>query len=73
MRGGIQVSIGTINHHLTGKTWPSHLTTPSSVELYKRLDDFCQLDAQAVVMEVSSIGLDQHRVDGMQFQYSCFH
>ncbi len=64
--------IGTIDHHLNGKTWPTHLTTPSSVELYERLHSFLQLDAQAVVMEVSSIGLDQHRIDGMHFNVAVF-
>ena len=64
--------IGTINHHLNGKTWPSHLTTPNCVELYERLHNFRQLSAQAVVMEVSSIGLDQHRVDGMHFNIAVF-
>jgi len=64
--------IGTINHHLNGKIWPSHLTTPGSVELYKRLHGFLELDAQAVVMEVSSIGLDQHRIDGVNFNIAVF-
>lgn len=64
--------IGTIDHHLNGKVWPSRLTTPNSVELYERLNHFCQLSAQAVVMEVSSIGLDQHRVDGMHFNLAVF-
>ena len=64
--------IGTINHHLNGKVWPSRLTTPNAVELYERLNHFRQLSAQAVVMEVSSIGLDQHRVDGMHFNLAVF-
>lgn len=64
--------IGTINHHLKEKTWSSHVTTPSSVELYERLHCFRQLSAQAVVMEVSSIGLDQHRVDGLDFNIAVF-
>ena len=64
--------IGTINHHLDGKVWPSHLTTPSSVDLYERLHSFRQSDAQAVVMEVSSIGLDQHRIDGIHFNIAVF-
>ncbi|MDE0151434.1 MAG: UDP-N-acetylmuramoyl-L-alanyl-D-glutamate--2,6-diaminopimelate ligase [Bdellovibrionales bacterium] len=64
--------IGTINHHLNGKVWSSHLTTPNSVELYERLSDFRRLSAQAVVMEVSSIGLDQNRIDGVDFNIAVF-
>lgn len=64
--------IGTINHHLNGKIWPSRLTTPNAVELYERLNHFRRLSAQAVVMEVSSIGLDQHRVDGVHFNLAVF-
>ena len=64
--------IGTIDHHLNGKTWPSRLTTPNAVELYERLNHFHLLSAQAVVMEVSSIGLDQHRVDGVHFNLAVF-
>ncbi len=64
--------IGTINHRLKEKTWPACLTTPSAVELYERLYNFNQLSAQAAVLEVSSIGLDQDRVDGMHFNTAVF-
>ena len=64
--------MGTIDHHLNGKVWPSRLTTSNSVELYERLNQFHRLSAQAVVMEVSSIGLDQHRIDGVHFNLAVF-
>ena len=64
--------IGTIDHHIEEEKWPSHLTTPSSIELQKRLYDFHQREAQALVLEVSSIGLDQSRTAGVQFNLVLF-
>ena len=65
--GWATARIGTIDQHFQGKRWPSHLTTPNSVELFKRVKEFVDLSAQALVMEVSSIALDQKRVDGLDF------
>ena len=42
-------------------------TTPDAIELHRRLAEFAQAGAQGVAMEVSSIGLDQGRVNGAQF------
>lgn len=46
---------------------PEYLTTPHIVNLYALLNHFYKKDAQAVVMEVSSIGLDQNRTGGIDF------
>ena len=46
---------------------PSLNTTPDAIELHRRLAEFLQAGAQGVVMEVSSVGLDQGRVNGVQF------
>ena len=46
---------------------PEHLTTPNIVNLYALLDHFYKKDVQAVVMEASSIGLDQNRTGGVDF------
>ena len=64
--------IGTMDSHIGLKSWPSQLTTPRPVELYKRLNDFYQYEARSVVMEVSSIGLDQNRVHGVDFNVLVF-
>ena len=64
--------IGTIDHHVGEKTWPLSLTTPEPLELFERLMDFQSLNVKALVMEVSSIGLDQKRVDGIQFNLGIF-
>ena len=46
---------------------PSVNTTPDAIELHHRLAAFLQMGAQGVAMEVSSIGLDQGRVNGVHF------
>ena len=46
---------------------PSVNTTPDAIELHRRLAEFLRAGAQGVAMEVSSIGLDQNRVAGAQF------
>ena len=64
--------IGTVDQHFKEHCWPASLTTPSAVELAERLNDFLQLSARAVVMEVSSIALDQNRVEGVDFNALVF-
>jgi UDP-N-acetylmuramoyl-L-alanyl-D-glutamate--2,6-diaminopimelate ligase len=46
---------------------PSVNTTPDAIELHRRLAELRKAGAQGVAMEVSSIGLDQGRVNGAQF------
>ncbi len=46
---------------------PTANTTPDAIELHRRLAEFCRDGAQGVAMEVSSIGLDQGRVAGVEF------
>jgi len=51
---------------------PAANTTPDAIELHRRLAEFLQAGAQGVAMEVSSIGLDQGRVNGAQFDVALF-
>ena len=64
--------IGTLYQKIKQTSWPSRLTTPSPVELFSRSYDFLQKEARAMVMEVSSIGLDQNRVNGVDFNLCIF-
>lgn len=64
--------IGTINQHFEKKTWESGLTTPAQVEIFQRLQDFIDLGAKACAMEVSSIGLEQGRLEGVTFNAAVF-
>ncbi len=50
----------------------STLTTPDAITLYGLLDQFYKKHVQAVVMEVSSIGMDQKRVEGISFPLCVF-
>ncbi|MGE5086586.1 MAG: UDP-N-acetylmuramoyl-L-alanyl-D-glutamate--2,6-diaminopimelate ligase [Bacillota bacterium] len=64
--------IGTVNHHLQAKVWPSEMTTPDPVFLQKRLREFRNEGARAVAMEVSSHALDQARVNSVPFNTVIF-
>ena len=64
--------MGTVDHHLADKVWPSSLTTPDSLILHQRLSEFLQKGAKAVVMEVSSHSLLQKRVETVSFDVGVF-
>jgi len=64
--------MGTIDHHLADKKWPSALTTPDSLTLQRRLKEFVSLGARAAAFEVSSHALDQHRADSLPFAAAIF-
>jgi UDP-N-acetylmuramoyl-L-alanyl-D-glutamate--2,6-diaminopimelate ligase len=48
------------------------LTTPDVITLQRDACRFLEQGAVALAMEVSSIGLDQHRLDGVQFRVALF-
>jgi UDP-N-acetylmuramoyl-L-alanyl-D-glutamate--2,6-diaminopimelate ligase len=64
--------MGTIDHHLGDKKWPSALTTPDALTLHRRLKEFASLGAQAAAFEVSSHALNQHRADSLPFAVGIF-
>ncbi len=64
--------IGTVDQHFNKQSWPSTLTTPDPAETFERLNDFVHLGAKSAVMEVSSIALDQNRVNGIDFKALVF-
>lgn len=64
--------IGTVNHHLLDKVWPSDMTTPDPLFLQQRLREFQDAGALAVALEVSSHALDQKRVDSVPFNTVVF-
>ena len=64
--------IGTVNYDLGARIVPSYRTTPESLELYGMLAQMRDAGCRQAVMEVSSHGIDQHRVLGMQFGVSVF-
>ncbi len=51
---------------------PARNTTPDAIELQRQLAGFVQAGAQGAAMEVSSVGLDQGRVNGVRFDVALF-
>jgi len=64
--------IGTVGIGFPEALRASDLTTPDAVSLQRELRHLLDAGAQALVMEVSSIGLAQQRVDGMRFDVALF-
>jgi len=64
--------IGTLGYGMRGALQPLANTTPDAVWLHARLADFARRGARAVSMEISSIGIDQDRVAGVQFDVALF-
>jgi UDP-N-acetylmuramoyl-L-alanyl-D-glutamate--2,6-diaminopimelate ligase len=64
--------IGTLGYGLRAPFAPVANTTPDALWLHAQLAEFARRGAQAVAMEVSSIGLDQDRVAGVEFDVALF-
>lgn len=64
--------IGTLGNGFYDHLKPTQLTTPDAIELQQLLADFRTQQAQAVVMEVSSHRLAQHRLNGTEFSVAAF-
>jgi UDP-N-acetylmuramoyl-L-alanyl-D-glutamate--2,6-diaminopimelate ligase len=64
--------IGTVNIRYPGHELPAPVTTPESLDLQRTLREMVEAGVSHVVMEVSSHGLDMHRVDGTRFSVGVF-
>lgn len=64
--------LGTVGNGLYGELQPSSLTTLDPINLQHWLANFQKEGADCVAMEVSSHGLAQCRVDGIQFKIAGF-
>lgn len=71
--GGIKTGIiGTVGSFYGDTVIPTVNTTPESYELQKTLRIMAEGGCEAVVMEVSSLGLKHHRVEGTEFYCGVF-
>lgn len=61
--------IGTIQNIINGKKTKSSNTTPSSLALHQLLS---LSQDEVIIMEVSSHGLAQYRLEGIEFDYGLF-
>ncbi|MEC5386050.1 UDP-N-acetylmuramoyl-L-alanyl-D-glutamate--2,6-diaminopimelate ligase [Uliginosibacterium sp. H3] len=64
--------IGTLGIGFPGRLDPSANTTPDSIVLHEQLARLKGEGAEAVAMEVSSIGLDQGRINGCRLDIAVF-
>ncbi len=64
--------IGTLGARLHGQSEPGVRTTPEATDLNRLLRSMRTRGADGVAMEVSSHGLDLHRVDGVVFDVAVF-
>jgi UDP-N-acetylmuramoyl-L-alanyl-D-glutamate--2,6-diaminopimelate ligase len=64
--------IGTLGNGFPHKLVESPNTTPDAITLHRLLADFVENGAVACAMEVSSIGLDQNRIGGVNFDVAVF-
>ena len=64
--------IGTISYDLGARTVPSFRTTPESVDIFGMMAQMRDAGCRHAVMEVSSHGIDQQRVLGLQFGVAVF-
>ncbi len=74
MSGMKAASLGTIGARSDSLklTFDATHTTPDPITLHKQLQQLAQAGAQAVAMEASSHGLDQHRIDGVRLSAAAF-
>ncbi len=64
--------IGTVEIRYAGERIPAVNTTPESLDLQRTLRSMCTENVEAVVMEVSSHGLELGRVSGCHFRVAAF-
>ncbi|MBL8517120.1 MAG: UDP-N-acetylmuramoyl-L-alanyl-D-glutamate--2,6-diaminopimelate ligase [Betaproteobacteria bacterium] len=64
--------IGTLGAGFPGQLIESGNTTPDAIVVQRSLANLRAAGAEACAMEVSSHGLDQHRVDGVKFTIALF-
>ncbi len=64
--------LGTVQYDLGKRTIPSFKTTPESVDVFALLDQMRAADCQNAVMEISSHGIDQKRVQGLNIKVAAF-
>jgi UDP-N-acetylmuramoyl-L-alanyl-D-glutamate--2,6-diaminopimelate ligase len=64
--------VGTIAYRWPGTEQEAALTTPGCLEIHELLNRMAAADVDAVCMEVSSHGLEQGRVAGLDFDVALF-
>ncbi|SEA22952.1 UDP-N-acetylmuramoylalanyl-D-glutamate--2,6-diaminopimelate ligase [Desulfuromusa kysingii] len=63
---------GTIECRFGDVQYEAAITTPESLDLLQMMAEFLQKGADVLILEVSSHALEQHRVDGIEFNAAVF-
>ena len=63
---------GTVDYRFGELSYEASNTTPESIDLLRMMADFRQQGADVMILEVSSHALEQHRVDGINFDAAIF-
>ncbi|MBN2428192.1 MAG: UDP-N-acetylmuramoyl-L-alanyl-D-glutamate--2,6-diaminopimelate ligase [Deltaproteobacteria bacterium] len=63
---------GTVNYRFGEIVHAAPNTTPESADLIRMMAEFRAAGADILIMEVSSHGIDQHRIDGLLFNVGVF-
>ncbi len=63
---------GTVEYRFNSICIPAERTTPESIDLMRMMADFREQGATAMILEVASHALEQHRVDGIHFDVAIF-
>jgi len=72
-QAGYQPAVfGTVEYRFGDERLESIHTTPESLELMQMMGQFRRQGADAIILEVSSHALEQHRVDGIDFDVAVF-
>ena len=66
------IGFGMAGYGMSSELEPSALTTPGVIAVHRRLRKLVDAGASAVVMEVSSHGLDQGRIDAVCIKTAAF-
>ncbi len=64
--------IGTVQYNLGDRDVPSFRTTPEAIDLYPMLKSMLAAGCRSAVMEVSSHGIHQARVSGINLEIATF-
>tara|TARA_B110001454_G_scaffold219111_1_gene250085 strand:- start:94926 stop:96428 length:1503 start_codon:yes stop_codon:yes gene_type:complete len=64
--------IGTVNHRVGKKVWPTSHTTPDPWTVHSRYKDFRKQGARATAVEITSHGIDQKRMHSVNFDICIF-
>ena len=65
-------SIGTLGIKFNKKIIKSNLTSPDTITLHKNLENLKKNNIDNVIIEASSHGLDQNRLDNLKFKAAIF-